>query len=220
MTDSYPNWFDENKFKNILAIIESNKFNYRHEIGEFNYIGIKDLVNNIRNNAISEIPAEKGLNTLNKIKNAGIVKYKKCTPGQQELLNLFKDLLETILIDKTLESKNQKDDENENGNKNRNENENDENKAENKNMLLEYMEDVDDKLFKKYSKSKNCNSFINEFDRATNHEDKEKVVKDLKDMGGFVNHEIFILNGNNEYKSKLIGVVNCIDYFLCEYSKT
>ena len=34
-------------------------------------------------------------------------------------------------------------------------------------MLLEYMEDVDDKLFKEYSKCKNFNSFINEFDHAT-----------------------------------------------------
>ena len=25
--DSYPNWFDKNKFKNILANIDSNKFN-------------------------------------------------------------------------------------------------------------------------------------------------------------------------------------------------
>ena len=32
MTDSYPNWFDKNKFKNILAIIDGNKFNYRHKM--------------------------------------------------------------------------------------------------------------------------------------------------------------------------------------------
>ena len=31
--NSYPNWFDKNKFKNILAIIDSNKFNYRHKMG-------------------------------------------------------------------------------------------------------------------------------------------------------------------------------------------
>ena len=54
-TDSYPSWFDKNKFKNILAIIDSNKFNYRHKIGEFKYTGIKDLVNNIKNNIISKI---------------------------------------------------------------------------------------------------------------------------------------------------------------------
>ena len=39
------------------------------------------MVNNIKNNAISEISAKKGLNTLNRIKNAEITKYKKCTPG-------------------------------------------------------------------------------------------------------------------------------------------
>ena len=34
-------WFDRNKFKEILAIIDSNKFNYRIKIGEFMYIGIR-----------------------------------------------------------------------------------------------------------------------------------------------------------------------------------
>ena len=42
------------------------------------------------------------------------------------------------------------------------------------------MEDVDDKLFKKYSDQKDFNSFINKFDHATNEKDKEKVVKELK----------------------------------------
>ena len=62
------NWFDKNKFKNILAIIDSNKFNYKNKIGEFKYIDIKDLVNNIKNNTISEIDAKKDLNKLNEIK--------------------------------------------------------------------------------------------------------------------------------------------------------
>ena len=76
---------------------------------KFKYIDIKDLVNNIRNNTISEISAKKGLNTLNEIKNAEIIKYKKRTPKHKELLNLFNDLLDTILTDKTLKSKSQKD---------------------------------------------------------------------------------------------------------------
>ena len=97
-TDSYPNWFDKNKFKNILAIIDSNKFNYRHKIGEFKYIGIKDLVNNIKNNTISEIGAKKYLNKLNEIKNAEIIKYKKRTPRHK---------LDIVLTEKTLESENQ-----------------------------------------------------------------------------------------------------------------
>ena len=65
----------------------SNKFNYRNKIGEFRYIGIGDLVDNIKNNAISKISAKKSLNTLDKIKNAEI-KYKKLTPKHKELLNL------------------------------------------------------------------------------------------------------------------------------------
>ena len=96
MTDNYPNWFYKSKFKIFLAIIDSNKFNYKNKIGEFKYIGIKDLVNNIRNNTITEIYAKKGLNTLNKIKNAEIIKYEKHTPKQKELLNLFNDLLDTV----------------------------------------------------------------------------------------------------------------------------
>ena len=122
-TDSYFNWFDKNKFKNILAIIDSKTFNDRHKIGEFKYNDIKDFVNNIRNNTFSEISAKKDLNTLNKIKNAGITK---------QLLNLFNDLSDTILTDKTLESKSQEDEDNENENKNVHENVN-ENKNENVN---------------------------------------------------------------------------------------
>ena len=93
----------------MLAIIDSNKFNYKNKIGEFKYIDIRDLVNNIRNNTISEISAKKGLNTLNEIKNAEIIKYKKRTPKHKELLNLFNDLLDTILTDKTLKLRSQND---------------------------------------------------------------------------------------------------------------
>ena len=44
------------------------------------------------------------------------MKYKKRTPKHKELLNLFNDLLDTILTDKTLESESQEE---------KNENEND-----------------------------------------------------------------------------------------------
>ena len=61
------------------------------------------MVNNIKDNLISEIDAEKYLNTLNKIKNTEI-KYKRLIPGQKELLNLFNDLSDIILTHKTLMS--------------------------------------------------------------------------------------------------------------------
>ena len=65
------------------------------------------MVNNIKNNTISEIDAKKDLNALNEIKNVEIIKYKKRTPGHKKLLNLFNDLSDIILTDKTLESENQ-----------------------------------------------------------------------------------------------------------------
>ena len=74
---NFPNWFDKNKFKNILPIFNSNTFNYRHKIGEFKYIDIKDLINKIRNKTTSEISAKKDLKTANEIKNGGITKQKK-----------------------------------------------------------------------------------------------------------------------------------------------
>ena len=37
-------------------------------------------------------------------KNAEIIKYRKYTSGNKELLNLFNDLLDIILTNKTLES--------------------------------------------------------------------------------------------------------------------
>ena len=76
---------------------------------------LKDLVNNIRNNTISEIPATKSLNVLNKIKDAKIITMRRYTPKQKDLLNLFNNLLDAVLTDKTLRSKSQKDYENENG---------------------------------------------------------------------------------------------------------
>ena len=97
-------------------------------------------------------------------------------------------------------------------------------KDENKDILLKYMGDVDDKLFKEYSNGKNfyklffINSFINEFDCATNKEDKEKVVKELKNINNLVKHYIE-MDENSEYRSKLFAVVNAIDNFLHEYSK-
>ena len=83
------------------------------------------------------------------------------------------------------------------------------------------MGDVDDKLFKKYSNDKNFSSFINEFVCATNEEDKEKVVKELKEINIFVKHytEMDEMDENSEYRSKLFDIANAIEYFLYEYSK-
>ena len=49
---------NKNKFQEILTIIDSNKFVHKNKIGDFKYIDIKDLVNNIKDNTISEIDAK------------------------------------------------------------------------------------------------------------------------------------------------------------------
>ena len=81
------------------------------------------MVNNIKNNTISEIDAKKELKRLFKIKNAEL-KKKICLSTQKELLNLFDDLLRTILIN------NDNDNDNDNNNDN-NDNDNNDNNSDN-----------------------------------------------------------------------------------------
>ena len=64
--------------------------------------------------------------------------------------------------------------------------------------MLGYIEDVDDKLFKKYSHGQDFNSFINEFDHTTNKKDKEKIVKELKEIGDIVYHYAEMEDNSNE----------------------
>ena len=85
------------------------------------------MVDHIKNNANSEIDAKILLNTLNEIKQAEIIKYKKCTPGHKKLLNLFNKLVNIVLTDKT--SKSQENEKVESGK----ENEDYENEYENEN---------------------------------------------------------------------------------------
>ena len=69
---------------------------------------MKGLVNNIRNNTISEIDAKNDLNTLSEIKNAEMIKYERYISKQKELLNLFDDLLDAILTDQNTKIKKSK----------------------------------------------------------------------------------------------------------------
>ena len=164
------------KFKKILAIIDSNKFNYKNKIGEFKYIDIKDLVNNIRNNTISEISAKKGLNTLNEIKNAEIIKHKRYIPKQKELLNLFDDLLDAILTDKALiSSKDENENENENEKKKKKENEKKrgkENENENENDKKLIIKELNDCLDEIIDKSKSFEDQIKSITKVENITDK------------------------------------------------
>ena len=88
-------WYDTNKFKIILTTIDSNNFNHKNKIGKLKFNDINNLINNIKNNTISEADAKKKINALNNIKKAEI-KHKSLINGQKKLLNLFDNLLEAI----------------------------------------------------------------------------------------------------------------------------
>ena len=134
---------DKNKFKEILNF-DSNKFGHKNKIGEFKYIDMKDLVNNIKDNTISEIYPKKRLNTLNKIKNSEI-KHKRLIPGQKELLNLFDDLSDIILTDETLMSSKDENEKLKEEHENENENEN-ENKYGNEDDDYDYEYEDDETI--------------------------------------------------------------------------
>ena len=88
-------------------------------------------------------------------------------------------------------------------------------KRELQNIAINHSANIDYQDFKKIYRE--CtNSFINEFHSATNKEDKEKVVKELKDIDNIVYHYIE-MDKNSE--SKLIDIANVPDYFLYKYSK-
>ena len=130
------------------------------------------MVNNIRNNTISEIDAKKDLNALNKIKSVEIIKYKKRTPGHKKLLNLFNNLLNIILTDKTLESENQEDkNENENEKVESRKEENEDEDYENENEYENEDEDYEDKNEDEYENE-------NEDDDETISQNQK--IKDLK----------------------------------------
>ena len=129
------------------------------------------MVNNIKNNTISEIDAKKRFNTLNKIKNAEII-HKRLIPGQKELLNLFNDLLDIILTDKTLKSESQED-------KNKNEKvESKKEEYENENEKVESQEDKNknenQKLESKQEENKNENQKV-ESKKEENKNENEKA---------------------------------------------
>ena len=106
------------------------------------------MVNNIRNNTISEISARISLNALNEIENTEIIKYKKFILIQKELLSLFNKLLDAILTDKALMSSNKNGNENGNDKTLMSSNEDNGNKAmnQNNNDIIKGLNDDLDKI--------------------------------------------------------------------------
>ena len=94
------------------------------------------------------------------MKNVKTMKYKKCTPGQKELLNLFNDLFDIILTDKTLESESREDENEKLESKNENEDEDKyETEDENEDDDDEYEYEDVDKTMDQNKKTRNNKRF-------------------------------------------------------------
>ena len=147
------------------------------------------MVNNIKNNTISEISAKKDLNTLNEPKNVGIRKQEKRTSGQRELLNLFNDLSDTILTDKTLKSKSQED---------KNENEND------KTLISSKDDDETKSQNEKKEMIKGKNDILDEIiDKSKSFAEQ---IKSLKKLEGLKGDCPYINLGDKELKFKYFKI--------------
>ena len=159
------------------------------------------MVDNIRNNTISEISTKKSLNTLNKIKNAEIIKYKNHTPKHKELLNLLNDLLDVILTGKTLELESQED-------KNKNENEIVESrKEENENENKDDDVDDDDETMSQNEKNETIkvkNDILDEIiNKSKSFEEQMKLFKKIKCVKAY-QHSIDY--GDKELKFKYFKI--------------
>ena len=75
------------------------------------------MINNVKNNTISELLAKENLNILNELKKAEI-KTKRFSSSQKELINFFNNLLDIILIENNNNNNNDDDDENDENDEN------------------------------------------------------------------------------------------------------
>ena len=129
------------------------------------------MVNDIKNNTISEALAKQKLNVLNEIKEAES-KNKRLVTSQKILLKLFDDLLETIYFVKK-ENNNNNVSVNESDNENENENES-ENESENENDSVsknenESVDKIDDNV--------DTNNYFNIIDKTKSFEDQIETLK-------------------------------------------
>ena len=120
------------------------------------------MINNIKNNTISEILARKNLNALNEIKKAEI-KNKRLIPGQKELLIFFNNLIDTIFTEN-----------NNNNNNNDNNNENDNNENDNNDD-----NDNNDNNDIDYRKIKQLNDYFEMINETKSFEDQIKLLEKI-----------------------------------------
>ena len=192
INSSTTGWYDTDKFNEILATIDSNKFNHKNKIDKLKFNDINNLINNIKYNTISEADTKKKINELNKIKEVE-TKGRRLIDSQKILLSLFDDL-KTIFNNNNNNSNNNESDSN-----NENENEN-ENKSDDGQYYLEQM-----------------NNNFKEIDETKSFEDQIKILKKIPDLGNYRYNEYYEDNKEANlrlFKLKLANIINDVDDIL------
>ena len=173
-------WYDKIKSEKILAIVNSNKFSHKNKIGKLRYNDIKNLVDSINKNAISEIHAKENINALNELKKAEI-KNKWLMSGQKELLSFFNDLLDTILTENNNDNNDNDDNDNDNDGDIDNDdndddaNDDDDNEEENE----EEDEDGDEVKDEKYYIIKQVNDYYKTTDESKSFEEQINLLNKI-----------------------------------------
>ena len=160
-------WYDKNKFKKILTAIDRVKFNHKNKVGKLKFNDINNLINNIKNNTISEALAKQKLDALNEITKAE-TKNKCLINGQKILLSLFDDLVKVIFNNNNINNNNNNDN-NVSLNKDENDNENDNESANDDDdyyiikQLNNYFKTIDEtKSFKEQIETLKTKDFLDE----------------------------------------------------------
>ena len=204
-------WYDKNKFKKILTTTDSNKFSHKNKVGKLKFNDINNLINNIKNNTISEALAKQNLDALNEIRKVE-TKKTRLINGQKILLSLFDDLVEAI-------SNNN----NNNNNNNRSENKNDNvsvNESVNDNDVNDYVNDDDDNDNEdEYYIIKQLNNYFKTTDETKSLKEQIETLKTkdfLDEYWHFGYH-----HGNKElnfkiFKAKAAYILNKLDEQLFE----
>ena len=171
------NWYDKNKFNKILTTIDSNNFNHKNKIGKFKFNDINNLINNIKNNTISEAATKKKINELNKIKKVE-TKGKRLINSQKTLLSLFDDL-KTILNNSNNSNNNINNNSNNNHNNNSNNNSNN-NESNSKNVNGN--ESENESKNESENKNKNENENENKNENKNENESNDEQYYEIRQL--------------------------------------
>ena len=139
----------------------------KNKICKFKFNDINDLINNIKNNTISEANAKEKINKLNKIKKVE-TKGKRLINSQKILLSLFDDL-KTIF--------------NNNNNNNSNNSNNNESDSENENESVSKDENESDD--EQYYEIKQINNNFKKINETKSFKDQIDILKEIPSLNDY-----------------------------------